>query len=145
MELTDLKVRNAQPKDAPYKLTDGHGLHLLIKPNGSKLWQGRYEFGPDKKERVMSYGAYPETTISKARDAHDQTRKDLAAGLDPMQAKKFRQQKAEEEARRAQIAATVINPFRKTATDYFAHWKKGKSGDHVDNQEMRLGRDILPA
>lgn len=144
MELTDSQVRNAQPKEAPYKLRDGHGLHLLIKPNGSKLWQGRYEFGPDKTERVMSYGAYPSTTISKAREAHDQTRKDLANGLDPMQAKKFRQQEAEEEARRAQIAATVIKPFRRTATDYFAHWKKGKSGAYVDKQEMRLERDILP-
>lgn len=93
----------------------------------------------------MSYGAYPETTISKARAAHEQTRKDLAAGLDPMQAKRDRQQKAEEEARRAQVDATAINPFRKTATDYFAHWKKGKSSDHVDRQEMRLERDILPS
>ena len=49
MELTDPQVRNAQPKDASYKLRDGHGLHLLIKPNGSKLWQGRYELGPIKR------------------------------------------------------------------------------------------------
>lgn len=144
MELTDFQVRNAPPKKAPYKLRDGHGLHLLIKPNGSKLWQGRYEFGPDKKERVMSYGAYPETTISKARDAHDQTRKDLAAGLDPMQAKKDRQQKAAEDARRAQMASTVINPFSKSARDYFDHWKKGKCDGHVNVQKMRLDRDILP-
>ena len=144
MKLTDPQVRNAQPQDASYKLRDGHGLHLLIKPNGSKLWQGRYEFGPDKKEGLMSYGAYPETTISKARAAHDQTRKDLAAGLDPMQAKKDRQQKAKEEARRAQVAATVINPFRKIAMDYFDHWKKGKSSKYVDDQVVRLGRDILP-
>ena len=144
MELTDFQVRNAQPKNAPYKLRDGHGLHLLVKPNGSKLWQGRYEFGPFKTERVMSYGAYPETTISKARDAHDQTRKDLAAGLDPMQAKKDRQQKAEEEARRAQIAATVTNPFSKTAAAYFDHWKKAKSEEHIERMQRRLDRDILP-
>lgn len=24
---------------APYKLSDGNGLHLLVNPNGSKLWR----------------------------------------------------------------------------------------------------------
>ena len=28
--LTAIEVRNAKPKDKPYKLTDGKGLHLLI-------------------------------------------------------------------------------------------------------------------
>jgi hypothetical protein len=30
--LTDTRCRNARPKDKPYKLTDGKGLYLGVKP-----------------------------------------------------------------------------------------------------------------
>ncbi|KMW72131.1 recombinase [Photorhabdus luminescens subsp. luminescens] len=45
MPLTDTAIRNAKPLDRPYKLSDAQGLYLLIKPNGSKLWQLKYRFG----------------------------------------------------------------------------------------------------
>ena len=37
--LNALKIKNAAPKDKPYKLFDGGGLFLLISPKGSKLWR----------------------------------------------------------------------------------------------------------
>ncbi|WP_120633318.1 Arm DNA-binding domain-containing protein [Ruegeria sp. EL01] len=42
MALSDLKIRKAQPKPKPYKLADAGGLFVLVKPNGSKLWQQKY-------------------------------------------------------------------------------------------------------
>ena len=39
MALTDLAARSAKPKSAPYRVTDGWGLYLLVKPSGGKLWQ----------------------------------------------------------------------------------------------------------
>ena len=44
MVLSSLAVENAKPKEKPYKLSDGNGLHLLVNPNGSKLWRLRYRF-----------------------------------------------------------------------------------------------------
>ena len=41
--LTDAQSRNAQPKDKPYKLTDGKGLYLEIKPKGAKAWCYRFK------------------------------------------------------------------------------------------------------
>ena len=35
--LTDLQIKTAKPKEKPYKLTDGEGLYLLVKPDGAKL------------------------------------------------------------------------------------------------------------
>lgn len=32
--LTDIKIKNAKPKDKLYKLAAGRGLHLLIKIDG---------------------------------------------------------------------------------------------------------------
>ena len=44
MLLTQFAIKNAQPREKPYKLRDGNGLHLLVSPNGSKLWRLRYRF-----------------------------------------------------------------------------------------------------
>lgn len=42
MALTNIEIKNAQPKDKEYVMSDGAGLVVLIKPNGSKLWRYRY-------------------------------------------------------------------------------------------------------
>jgi hypothetical protein len=42
--LTVTKIRNAKAREAPYKLADGAGLTLLVKPNGAKLGRFRYCF-----------------------------------------------------------------------------------------------------
>ena len=42
MKLTDLKCRHLQPKAKQYKIADGHGLHMVVMPNGSKYWRLRY-------------------------------------------------------------------------------------------------------
>ena len=59
MALNALAIRNATPKERPYKLADSDGLHLLVNPNGSKLWRFRYQFG--RKEKMLSLGSFPET------------------------------------------------------------------------------------
>lgn len=50
--LSALAVENAKPRDKAYILTDGNGLHLLVKPHGSKLWRLRYRFGG--KQNMLS-------------------------------------------------------------------------------------------
>ncbi|MCQ9618227.1 Arm DNA-binding domain-containing protein [Paenalcaligenes niemegkensis] len=37
--LTDLKVRSAKSTDRDWKLSNGGGLFLLVKPTGGKLWR----------------------------------------------------------------------------------------------------------
>jgi hypothetical protein len=56
--LTDTQCRTAKPKDKPYKLTDGKGLHLDVKPNGSKAWRYRFELrtGDTAKESTFAIG-----------------------------------------------------------------------------------------
>jgi len=39
MKLSDAKVKNSQPKDKEFSIYDEDGLHILIKPIGSKLWR----------------------------------------------------------------------------------------------------------
>ena len=86
MLLTAVKVRNATLSAKPYKLSDGGGLYLLVKPNGGKHWRYKYRFAG--KEKLLALGTYPDTSLAEARDRHAQARKVLAAGNDPGEVKK---------------------------------------------------------
>ncbi|CNI01331.1 integrase [Yersinia frederiksenii] len=86
MPLTDIKVKTAKPIDKAYKLTDGGGMYLLVKPNGSKYWRLKYRFVG--KEKMLSIGVYPDVSLADARQKRDEARKVLAAGGDPGEVKK---------------------------------------------------------
>lgn len=86
MPLTDIKVKTAKPIDKAYKLTDGGGMYLLVKPNGSKYWRLKYRFVG--KEKMLSIGVYPDVSLADARQKRDEARKILAAGGDPGEVKK---------------------------------------------------------
>jgi integrase len=49
--LTATKVSKAKPKEKSYTLPDGNGLHLLVKPNGSKIWEFVYSSPLFKEQR----------------------------------------------------------------------------------------------
>lgn len=65
MALTNIKIKNAQPKDKEYVISDGAGLVVLITPNGSKLW--RYRYSRDGRKQKLSLGSYPELSLAQTR------------------------------------------------------------------------------
>jgi integrase len=81
MKLTEAAIRAAKPRQKPYKLSDGYGLHLLVVPAGSKLWRFRYRYGG--KENMLGLGRYPETTLKQARAKALDCRRQLDNGIDP--------------------------------------------------------------
>ena len=81
MSLTDTAIRSLKPSEKPRKLADGEGLYLLINPNGSKLWRMKYRFGG--REKTLSFGAYPATTLKDARKLRDEAKASLAKAVDP--------------------------------------------------------------
>jgi len=85
-KLTDTLVKSAKPKDAPYKLSDGGGMYLLVKPNGGKYWHLAYRF--NEKQKLLAFGVYPEVSLKDARLKRDAARKLLAKNIDPSEAKK---------------------------------------------------------
>jgi hypothetical protein len=64
--LSEAQPRNAKPKETEYKLSDGGGLYLLVKTNGSKYWRMSYRFMG--REKLLSFGVYPEVTLAEARE-----------------------------------------------------------------------------
>ena len=82
MPLTDTAVRNAKPKEKPYKLGDSGGLYVIVRPNGSKLWRYKYRLGGKANSRGL--GKYPDVGLKEARRRRDECRQDVANGVDPM-------------------------------------------------------------
>lgn len=128
MKLSDVAVRQAKPKEKPYKLTDGTGLYLLVNQAG-KYW--RYDYRYASKRKTISYGVYPVMTLSAARDAHIAAKRELGEGHDPM------------ESRKAEKIADNVT-FQAVAEKWFDHWKVGKTEAYANNVWHRLAVDILP-
>lgn len=132
MPITDVAARTAKPREKEYKLTDGHGLYLLIKPSGSKRWYLKYRY--EGKESRAALGAYPLITLAKAREKRDAIRLLLADGISP-NAKK-------EEIKQQEQAA--LNTFEKVARDWHASNKRWSDG-HAERVWRDMERNILPA
>lgn len=77
--LTDVAVKTVRPGPKVRKLSDGGGLYLEVKPNGAKTWRFRFErLG---RERVLTFGRYPEMSLKEARDKARETRSQVDAGV----------------------------------------------------------------
>ncbi len=130
MALTEAKIRTAKPGDKPYKLTDGRGLYLLVQPSGSKLWH--YKYGFDGKEKLMALGPYPDVTLALARERHQEARRLVETGANPMQERK---------AAKASLEGSFLN----VANLWLAHWSEGVTPRHAAYVERRIAADIFPA
>ena len=94
------EVKNAAPREKPYKLFDSRGLYLLVNPNGSRLWRYKYRF--NSREKCLALGSFPDVRLSLARDKRDAARAMIVQkGLDPSA-----QRKAEKIARKLANAGT---------------------------------------
>ena len=133
MALTDTEIKKTKAKEKAYSLNENGGLYLWITPVGGKLWRWAYRF--DGKEKLMSFGKYPDVPLALARERHSEARKLLATGVDPMA-----QRKAEKTAERIAIE----NSFQSITTQWLEHWQEGKSPRHVDTVRRRMAADILP-
>ena len=65
MARTDITLRNARPREKPYKLNDGKGLLCVVNPNGTKYWRFRNEY--HGRENMVSLGPYPQVSLVQAR------------------------------------------------------------------------------
>ena len=109
MKLSDLACKSAIPKGTQYKMFDGGGLYLLVRTNGSKLWQLKYRYL--KKEKVFSIGQYPLISLANARQARDNAKRLLLQNppIDPM---------AHKEDNKRQAIRKAENTFKAVALEW---------------------------
>jgi integrase len=88
----------AKGRHTPGRHTDGGGLHLHVRANGSAGWVLRYRL--HGSQRDMSLGGFPDVSLKAARDAAETARQSIKAGRDPIRERQRAQQEAAEAASR---------------------------------------------
>ena len=53
MALTDTEIKEAKPKEKPYRMSDSGGMYLWGTPSGGRLWRGDTLF--EGKEKLMAF------------------------------------------------------------------------------------------
>lgn len=136
--LTETRARRIKPGDSA--LADGTVTGLQLLPAavaGRGKWRLRFISPETAKRRDMGLGAYPEVSISQARELAQTARKLLANGTDPLE---------EFERKRLLAANTVALPtFREAAVkvheEHKASWSNGK---HTDQWINTLATYAMP-
>lgn len=131
MPLTNIEIKNAQPKDKEYVMSDGAGLVMLIKPNGSKLW--RYRYSHDGKKQKLSLGSYPELSLAQARVKAAEARAKLAQGISPV-----------DERREKREASKIVNSFEGVCLEWQATRQATWSENYASEVKRLFERVVFP-
>jgi integrase len=133
MALTDTQVRNAKPRAQTYKLSDGGGMYLLVRPGGARYWRLDYRFA--EKRRTLALGVYPTTTLAVARARREDARLLLAQGIDPSAVKKAK--------KRAALHANATT-FEVIAREWLHNQRKRLAPRYCAQILARLENDVFP-
>lgn len=66
--LTDATIKSASSRPRDYWLRDGHGLGLIVKTTGKKVWSYEYTHPAKRKRTSVKIGSYPCMALKDARD-----------------------------------------------------------------------------
>lgn len=168
MPLTDATIRNAKPYekpvgkdkngkpiyetvDGPYKLTDGGGLYLEVRPTGAKLWRYRYRI--TGKENVFAAGEYAQApageteaqaelrrqagklTLAEATRKRHEWRALVKQGIHPAHHR---------QAARLATHAENANTFEAVAREWIAKKKPGWTPYYLRQVERSMEADVFP-
>src|SRR5690606_12400770 len=114
--------------------TDGGGLHLEVKPNGSKLWRYRYRL--DGKENTFAIGAYPDVSLADARVERDLAREHVRAGRHPSHVR---------QTEKATQLAENRNTFKVVAEEWIKDRLGQRTQTYRDQCQRAFANDVYPA
>ena len=129
MSLTDTAIRGAKPTSKPQKLFDGNGLFLFITPSGTKSWRLKYRF--QGREKLLTLGTYPQTSLKEAREACIVAKKSLSGGVDPSAEKKLKNKIA-------------LTSFEAVAREWHNNQKPGWTTAYAEDVMERIQKNVFP-
>lgn len=137
--LTDAAVKRAERRERPYKMADAGGLFLLVTPAGGKHWRMKFRMGG--KEKLLTFGPYPDVKLAEARDKRDAARRSIREHVDPSGARRRAQ-----EARDAVKAEEVRQlTFEQGARAWYELQRGRWAPVHANDVITSLERDVFPA
>ncbi|MBF0613294.1 MAG: tyrosine-type recombinase/integrase [Magnetococcales bacterium] len=145
MAFTDRKIRSFQPGEKRVEIWEGtgNGFGVIVSPSGTKTWVFRYRY--DGKYKKMTFGQYPEITLAKARELHQEARRKVALGIDPCLERQTVRQEIITAPTIGQLAERFIEEHSKPKK---ASWKEDQrilNYDVLPRWQHRKARDIKRA
>ncbi|MCW8336706.1 integrase arm-type DNA-binding domain-containing protein, partial [Vibrio paucivorans] len=133
--LTETQLKSAKPKTKEYILSDGNGLRLRVKPNGTKTWLFNYTHPVLSKRVNLTLGTYPMTSLKTVREKTREARGLIEQDIDP---KSYRDKQVLKEKMR-------LNMTLKNITLEWLDVKKSNvTEDHADDIYRSLELHLLP-
>jgi integrase len=142
--LTHKALVSLVPREKPFKVSDAHGLHIVVLPSGTRSfrWNFRLRSADGKvQQKTLSLGTYPDVTLASARTAAHEARQLLAKGIDPAEARK--PPKIE--------PAVVVPTVEEIAREWFVQKsthvlgsKDNWSQSHTNKTWSRISAHIIP-
>ena len=133
--LSSTEVKHAKPKEKEYSLSDGQGLFLRVRPNGSKNWILKYQRPFTKKRTNLGFGNFPEVGLADARDLRTEALSLLAQNIDPQEHKA--EQKLKNEHAHQNTLEYVTNQWLKIKSS-------SVSNDHANDIYRSLELHLFP-
>lgn len=127
--LTNATVKAARPGARPYKMADAGGLYLQVRPSGAKIFRMKYQ--RNRKEQLLTFGAWPELSLADARSRRDQVREQLRAGVDIKV--------------NAEAANDDETSFEQLARRWHERRRDRWSAEHATDVLASLENDVFPA
>lgn len=134
--LTDKEIKAAVPKEKEYKLFDGGGLYLSVTTKGQKWWRLKYIF--ESKEKRLSLGVYPTSSLQDARQKREELKSLIAKGIDPA----FKRKEKKEAIKTEEIKK--INTFKNISKEWIELQRSRLSEATLKKYEQALERDYYP-
>jgi integrase len=139
-KLTAVQIRNAKPKEKPYRFPDGHGLYFYVAPSGKRSW--RYRFKINGKESTFTLGEYPNMSLEGARAARIEARDKVKTGKNPAHERREERLAAKnEENEKKKIGE---DSFEAVALEWISQQRGRWSRDHANAVRLTLENDVLP-
>jgi integrase len=135
MKLTDAFLKSLKPLEKQKDYSDGGGLNLRVKVNGTKQWLYRYRRPHTGLSNSISIGLYPQISLKQARSERQALRDQLDKGIDPSQ---------DRQEKRLMQGISAANSFEVVARQWFEVWRHNKSESTVQKAIRRMETDLFP-
>lgn len=133
--LTNTQIKNQKPGPKDIVLSDGGGLQLRVRTNGSKLWNYNYYHPVTKKRVNIGIGPYPDIPLAKAREIALEYRQLVACGVDP---------KSKREQESLKLKQEVLYTLKNVAAEWLEIKKSEVTKSHAAKTWSSLESHVFP-
>jgi hypothetical protein len=136
-KLSAKAVEKAALRDKEYKLFDGNGLFLRVRPSGAKNWLFSFRLPGSRNILRMTIGSLEEFSLKEARSKLTELRKLVAEGIDPRNARAAAKAENSQAITMQQLFDIWIK-YVKQAKEVTALWAKY----HEDRWRLHLKKPV---